>query len=178
MPTGEVSTHDIVLDAINNGKKVFVPYIYKSTGEPSQQSTAAMDMLALHSQKDLESLKPDNWGIPSLDNGSTADRENALSGFGIHPNSRNGRNERSEFLGLDLMLLPGVAFDRENRRLGHGKGFYDRYLQRYKDAMSSRMKTRMPFLVGLALMEQLLPPGAVIPSGNDDWIVDRVITGS
>lgn len=28
-----------------------------------------------------------------------------------------------------LMLMPGVAFDPENRRLGYGKGFYDRFLQ-------------------------------------------------
>ncbi len=28
-----------------------------------------------------------------------------------------------------LMLMPGVAFDSRNNRIGYGKGFYDRYLQ-------------------------------------------------
>lgn len=29
---------------------------------------------------------------------------------------------------IDLMLVPGICFDRKNNRLGFGRGFYDRFL--------------------------------------------------
>ena len=31
----------------------------------------------------------------------------------------------------DIMLVPLLAFDKDKYRLGYGKGFYDRYLNRY-----------------------------------------------
>ena len=35
---------------------------------------------------------------------------------------------------IDFMLVPGMAFDANGRRLGHGKGYYDRYFELYKGA--------------------------------------------
>ncbi len=53
---------------------------------------------------------------------------------------------------LDLVIVPGVAFDRHNHRLGRGQGYYDRFLK----GLSARTPT-----IGLAFDFQIvdhLPP--------------------
>ncbi len=67
---------------------------------------------------------------------------------------------------LDLVLVPGVAFDRRGGRLGYGRGFYDRLLARIRpDA------TR----VGLAFDCQVFD---AIPQQPHDQRLDRVVTES
>lgn len=126
MPGREVSTSSIVADALSQGKKVFVPYIHSETGSGKAKT---MDMLRLKDESDRQSLKPDAWGIPSLSAEGIEGRENALGGMGV---SNAGHHDRSS-VELDLILMPGMAFDSANNRLGHGKGFYDRYLSRIRE---------------------------------------------
>ncbi len=64
---------------------------------------------------------------------------------------------------LDLVIVPGVAFDKEGRRLGRGKGYYDRFLKKLPDRIAS---------VGLAFDFQILPTTPATPA---DVSVDRVI---
>ena len=62
----------------------------------------------------------------------------------------------------DLVLVPGLAFDREGFRLGYGGGFYDRILR----------KIRAP-RVGLAFSFQLIER---VPREEHDLPVDGVVT--
>lgn len=77
MPGEEVSTHEIALHALRTRKSVFVPYIHAGNAPKSK----VMDMLQIRDEDDLNSLKPDPWGIPSLDADSIRERQNALGGW-------------------------------------------------------------------------------------------------
>lgn len=138
MPGREISTMDIVHDAFSQGKQVFIPYIYSIAGS----RTKNMHMLRLRDEDDLKNLKPDSWGIPSLSPDGIESRENALGGKGISTESLTvGASSR-----LDLIFMPGMAFDRLNNRLGHGKGFYDKYISQVHSIVSSSGSHSMPKL--------------------------------
>jgi 5-formyltetrahydrofolate cyclo-ligase len=66
---------------------------------------------------------------------------------------------------LDLVLVPGVAFDSRGGRLGRGGGFYDRLL--------AGRSVRRPFLVGVAFSWQMVEN---VPMGPEDVAVDCVVT--
>ena len=65
---------------------------------------------------------------------------------------------------LDLVLVPGLAFDAQGHRLGHGKGYYDRLLSKLPDGVPT---------VGLGYDFQLLKN---LPSEPHDRVVKRVLT--
>lgn len=67
---------------------------------------------------------------------------------------------------LDLILVPGVAFDREGGRTGHGKGYYDKLLEH------ARLETP---LVALAFDCQIFD---AIPMQSHDIYMDKVVTES
>ncbi|CEJ04292.1 Putative MTHFS protein [Rhizopus microsporus] len=78
--------------------------------------------------------------------------------------------------GLDLVLMPGVAFDQNRNRIGHGKGYYDRYLRKCK-SWAEANNTAPPKTIALALDQQIVDVG-VIPLEETDETLDCVLSPS
>ncbi len=71
---------------------------------------------------------------------------------------------------IDLAVIPGVAFTPDGRRLGRGRGYYDRLLARLTNHASH---AREPYLIGICWPFQLV---TTIPTEPHDIGVDCVIT--
>ncbi|WVF66768.1 5-formyltetrahydrofolate cyclo-ligase [Kwoniella sp. CBS 6097] len=178
MKHGELRTGGIVDHLLQRGTSLYTPYIPPQQSQSKAESSLDtpkgssdlpsvsqvqaqepdMKMLKLYNPADLEKCPLDKWGI--LDPGlERRDLEGA---------AREDSVEVDE--PLDLILIPGVAFDEECNRLGRGKAYYDRFL------LSYTAKKPSPLLVALALSPQMLPSGERVPTTELDFRLDGVIS--
>ena len=68
----------------------------------------------------------------------------------------------AEVVSPDILLIPGLAFSVKGKRLGRGKGYYDRYLHNY----SGRR-------IGICFEEQLVDD---VPSDDHDQLLHILVT--
>lgn len=132
----EVRTRQALPDALASGKRVVIPYCVD--GELELFHLESMDELELGMYRILEP-KAELRSVPA---------------------------KRTPVEELDLILVPGVAFDRRGGRTGHGKGYYDKLLEHALSATP---------LVALAFECQLFPE---IPMQDHDIYMDKVVTES
>lgn len=131
----EVRTRHALPAALTQGKKIVIPWC-NDKGELELFHLESMDELSVGMYKILEP-KPELRNLPAKQVTATD---------------------------LDLIMVPGVAFDRTGARMGHGKGYYDKLLQHARlDAP----------LVALAFECQLFPE---IPTAEHDIFMDLIIT--
>ena len=69
----------------------------------------------------------------------------------------------TDYAAIDLIVVPGVAFDRDGNRLGRGKGYYDRLLPRIPSA----------YKIGICFPFQLVDE---VPAEPFDIRMDEIIT--
>ena len=130
----EVRTRHYLPALLASGKRIAVPYCVDDVLELFE--LAGMDELSVGMYKILEP-KPELRDIPA---------------------------KRVEVKDLDLIMVPGVAFDRRGARMGHGFGYYDKLLEHARPDAP---------LVALAFECQLF---AEIPTQAHDIFMDKIVT--
>ena len=163
MPQGEIDTDPIVAHAIDAGKTIYVPRV----GQNFESADMALIRVVLGSgmtrpsspaggDEEVELFHrrwPRNkWGIP--------EPPPDMTWYEAQPGD------------IDVLVVPGLAFDRAGSRLGQGKGYYDRFIDRMEQATSSNEKP--PVLVAVGLNCQLVEEGE-IPVKDHDFPVDWVL---
>ncbi|MFC1666892.1 5-formyltetrahydrofolate cyclo-ligase [Candidatus Omnitrophota bacterium] len=132
--TGEVDTTPIIKKALKMGKRVVLP-------------------VTLTREKRIKAV-----GLRDL-------RRDLRKGpCGIYEPKESEARKPVRIKDIDLAIAPGLAFDKENNRLGHGQGYYDSFLKRLpKDTPK----------IGLGFRFQLFKK---IPTTENDFSLTRVIT--
>jgi len=144
MPKGEIDTTAILQQIFKDGKRCFVPRCI---------SKSDMVMLEAKSMEDIDHFPKSNWMIPE-------------------PPLDQGRATALECQELDMVVVPGLAFDDQNRRCGQGAGFYDRFFQKL-EASRKKAELGMPKLVGICLPCQVVDQ---VPTDDYDYVLDNVVT--
>lgn len=91
-----------------------------------------------HKILDLSELKPGKYGILEPDNGHICVPDTGL------------------------MVMPGLAFDKEHNRVGYGGGFYDRYLAAHPDFFKAAAAFSFQITDGIETDDYDLKPDIII----------------
>lgn len=108
----EISTLEILKEALRQKKKVYVPKV--SEKKPEQAASGELEMI-FYRIFSMDELVPGYKGIPEPKGDSEAY---------VYQMEKDIRT---------LLLMPGAAFDPFGNRIGYGGGFYDRFLADKKD---------------------------------------------
>ena len=139
MPTAEVETRSLIDNILKRSATtaVYVPHIvHPDTG--NRRVRRYMTMFPLQKGEpgieQLKALTRDGWGIPTLSRADLSGGDKDVF-WEISENNLRGQAVRC----LDVLFMPGMAFDRVGGRLGHGAGYYDRFLGAYRHLLGGRM---------------------------------------
>ena len=142
-------------------KKAKAVMIYMALPEEVQTRELIFTALAMKKKVYLPQVNPKTKTITAY-RVMNLKKDLQEGSYGIlEPKPAKGRRGNPAL--LDLVVVPGLGFDRKGRRLGRGEGYFDRFLKKAKRAKK----------IGLAFRGQIVKK---VPVDSHDVCVDRVIT--
>jgi 5-formyltetrahydrofolate cyclo-ligase len=168
---------------------------------PAPVATSTMRMIECYNEAEIKSFQHNRWHIPeppltvsvavsNTTNSSASSSASAASAsntaFAADSTGDAKALWRADALEcdeVDLVVVPGVAFAAapgagagRALRLGHGRGYYDRWLSALHSRRSARQPPLpMPLIVGIGLSPQFLSDPSLLPTAAHDFVLDAVI---
>ncbi|OWB57605.1 hypothetical protein B5S28_g3565 [[Candida] boidinii] len=173
MDGSEVKTLEIIKYLFNKNSttttspsSVYLPHIINlnklNDFKRFEKQKSCLHMLKVESIDEVLNLKP-KGKYKLLEPDFKYDSNNNIINDALITNNNNNNNNSELSLGLDLILLPGVAFTKNCYRLGHGVGFYDDYIKRHTEITGKR-----PILIGISLNEQIIDDDILTLEEHDE----------
>lgn len=139
----ELQTTNLIENLLNLKKKVCVP---KIIGKNSNDMIMT-ELTEINQLKDKTKYLKNSWGIAE-----------AVEPF-----------NKIEFKDISLVLVPGLGFDENCNRIGHGKGYYDNFLT----SVRKQNHNQTVKFIGICLDCQVLD---TVPTTEHDVILDFIIS--
>jgi 5-formyltetrahydrofolate cyclo-ligase len=139
----EPETMHLIQTCLEQGDRVLVPKVKSEERK-----------LTLHEMNDVNDLIPGVWGI-------------------LEPGDHMLKWPTARYEEIDIIIVPGLAYDRHGGRIGFGGGYYDRFMEQI---MVDQNSGRVPIKASLALEEQIVT--GRIPMEEHDFRLDMLFTAS
>jgi 5-formyltetrahydrofolate cyclo-ligase len=149
MPQSEINTDLVLQHCVQSGKKIYVPEVGKNFELCDMElREVLLEKDSIPSDGMFHKAWPKNkWEIPEPPPGMPV--------VVAKPGD------------IDVLIVPGLGFDRSRNRLGQGKGYYDRFI-----AKMTSDGNELP-LVAVALTPQLVDGS--IPVASYDRRMDMIV---
>lgn len=139
----EPETLHLIQTSLERGDRVLVPKVISEERK-----------LTLHEMNDVNDLIPGVWGIPE-------------------PGDHMPQWPTTRYAEIDIIIVPGLAYDRYGGRIGFGGGYYDCFMEQISSVKSTGL---VPIKASLTLEEQIIP--GRIPMEEHDFRLDMLFTAS
>ena len=129
----EVQTAPMIRRALADGKRVAVPVTLPSGNsfyKDGRPKADYMEFIYVSSMKQIEEFPLSSMGIPEPDQEIV-----------IREPERVAEEKKV------LILMPGLAFDKNGNRIGYGGGFYDKYLSSHPDTEFTKVALCFAFQI-------------------------------
>ena len=146
----EIQTFSLIKYLLEQQKTVYIPKIIG-------RKHTDMIMYRLQTYEEIETFPRNKWGIP----------EPAITDQLSHC-------KEEYFNTIDGIIVPAVAFDKNCGRVGHGKGYYDYFIDSINKS-NSLSGRKLPITIGIGFDEQVYDE---VPMDENDQTLNFVVTPS